>query len=83
VCVNPILLSQVSRDQFLRVLQKEGLLIAAPKVVSAVVRKFAGGSNDRTARVDYRAFVAHVDPKSGGCGVWGVGLGDVGVGAWW
>lgn len=56
--------NMVSRDQFLRVLQKEGLLIAAPKVVSAVVRKFAGGSNDRTARVDYRAFVALADPKA-------------------
>ncbi len=53
------------RLQFLRVLQKERLLTSDAKVVAAVVKKFANGSNDRTARVDYRSFVARVDPRSG------------------
>ena len=55
--------NMVSKDQFLRVLQKEGLLITDSKSVNAVLTKFAG-STDRTARVDYRAFVAIVDPSN-------------------
>jgi hypothetical protein len=66
----------VSREQFVRVVQKEGLLLVEPRTLNAVILRFAG-STDRTARVDYRAFVADVDPPAGQCSA-RMGRGSVG-----
>jgi len=53
----------VSRDQFTRVLRTESLLPLATQAADALIKKFAGAA-DRTARVDYRSFIAIVDPRS-------------------
>ena len=56
----------VSRDQFLRVLRNESLLPTDMPSVNALVKKFSG-ADDRTARVDYRSFIAIVEPRPGQC----------------
>ena len=58
----------VSKDQFLRVLGNEGLLPTDAAVTAALVKKLAGAT-DRTALVDYRSFIAIVDPRVGTCSV--------------